>query len=419
LAWVKLVIAIFFLTVGTATIVKFYQCRYILDIRTSRSVHLVVLTGIVLNLTFLVAMNTSCRILWGKSLRWFWSSLVLFFVLPVYSGCYISRSIRLAVVFHPRAKHALRWLIPERNHIIILLLLGVCFTAIPIYHELTQEVWEIIPLQLDLLENTSLGLAVVLAALYPLIRWNVDDMFNIGKELMFVMASLCMFWETRLRYLAHDFGWRLGAMYKARKAMAAQDFTSTLATLLTSCSTWHGKLEKAPELGAKKTLSQTKNEHGSISELGFTSYGGLVTINGKKRFATSPFTALPRSDHELLCFPCHRYSNSHSTTSIGSTPGDMVAVMEVKTQEEADTWNFERLASTPMLASAFEDFARKALCHESVMFLEHASRYRGGDYSFANTRGVWALEYEGFRAIVNTYVCPGSPEEINIRHVMH
>lgn len=37
-------------------------------------------------------------------------------------------------------------------------------------------------------------------------------------------------------------------------------------------------------------------------------------------------------------------------------------------------WDFERLATTPLLAAAFDDFSRKALCHESVLFLSEVSR---------------------------------------------
>ncbi len=39
-----------------------------------------------------------------------------------------------------------------------------------------------------------------------------------------------------------------------------------------------------------------------------------------------------------------------------------------------EVWNFERLARTPLLAAAFEEFSRKALCHESVLFLREVSR---------------------------------------------
>lgn len=39
-----------------------------------------------------------------------------------------------------------------------------------------------------------------------------------------------------------------------------------------------------------------------------------------------------------------------------------------------EVWDFERLGRTPLLAAAFEDFSRKALCHESVFFLSEVSR---------------------------------------------
>lgn len=42
--------------------------------------------------------------------------------------------------------------------------------------------------------------------------------------------------------------------------------------------------------------------------------------------------------------------------------------------EDVELWDFERLARTPLLAAAFEDYSRKALCHESVLFLIEVSR---------------------------------------------
>lgn len=59
-----------------------------------------------------ISINESCIVLWGKGIRWFWVSLLLFFVMPVLFGSYVCRALRLAVVFHPRAKRALPWLIP-------------------------------------------------------------------------------------------------------------------------------------------------------------------------------------------------------------------------------------------------------------------------------------------------------------------
>lgn len=63
-------------------------------------------------LTMVVAINSSVEVIWGNGLRWFWSSLLLFFIAPALFGSYICRALRLAVVFHPRAKRALPWLIP-------------------------------------------------------------------------------------------------------------------------------------------------------------------------------------------------------------------------------------------------------------------------------------------------------------------
>lgn len=79
--------------------------------------HLVVVAGSAIVASYLVAVNESLGVLWGPDccLRWFWSSLVLFFVTPLIFGSYVCRALRLAVVFHPRAKRALPWLIPVRG----------------------------------------------------------------------------------------------------------------------------------------------------------------------------------------------------------------------------------------------------------------------------------------------------------------
>lgn len=79
-----------------------------------RSVRLVIIGGATITISYLVVINESLRIMYGPdhSLRWFWSSLVLFFLTPGLFGSYICRAIRLAVVFHPRAKRSLPWLIP-------------------------------------------------------------------------------------------------------------------------------------------------------------------------------------------------------------------------------------------------------------------------------------------------------------------
>lgn len=81
-------------------------------LRFHRSARLVLLSGMAVLLTMLVAINGSMNVIWGNGLRWFWTSLLVFFVTPLLYGGYICRALRLAVVFHPKAKRALPWLIP-------------------------------------------------------------------------------------------------------------------------------------------------------------------------------------------------------------------------------------------------------------------------------------------------------------------
>lgn len=66
-------------------------------------------------LTMSVTINRSIDILWGIGFRFFWSSLLFSFITPVLYGSYVCRALRLAVVFHPRAKRALPWLIPVKK----------------------------------------------------------------------------------------------------------------------------------------------------------------------------------------------------------------------------------------------------------------------------------------------------------------
>ncbi|CAM9432746.1 unnamed protein product [Ectocarpus fasciculatus] len=81
-----------------------------------------------------------------------------------------------------------------------------------------------------------------------------------------------------------------------------------------------------------------------------------------------------------------------------------------------EVWNFERLARTPLLAAAFEDFSKRALCHESVLFLSEVSRYQNDDYA-APTRdssGSCSTQFGTFCYITDTFIKAGSPEEVNI-----
>ncbi|CAM9273182.1 unnamed protein product [Choristocarpus tenellus] len=96
-------------------------------------------------------------------------------------------------------------------------------------------------------------------------------------------------------------------------------------------------------------------------------------------------------------------------------PGERNTTIISAQSQEVEIWNFERLASTPMLASAFEEFARRALCQESVQFLVDVFRYQEGDFACASADlGRSGEQYEGFNFIVKTYIANGALGEVNI-----
>ncbi|CAM9348392.1 unnamed protein product [Ectocarpus fasciculatus] len=81
-----------------------------------------------------------------------------------------------------------------------------------------------------------------------------------------------------------------------------------------------------------------------------------------------------------------------------------------------EVWDFERLARTPLLAVAFEDYSKRALCHESVLFLSEVSRYQHEDYAAPTNDPTRPSpsQFGTFCYITNTFVKAGSPEEVNI-----
>ncbi|CAM9379715.1 unnamed protein product [Ectocarpus sp. 6 AP-2014] len=86
-------------------------------------------------------------------------------------------------------------------------------------------------------------------------------------------------------------------------------------------------------------------------------------------------------------------------------------------REEMEVWDFERIASTPLLAAAFEDYSKRALCHESVLFLSEVSRYQNNNYPMptrASSASSPITQFGSFCFITDTFIKAGSPEEVNI-----
>ncbi|CAM9250356.1 unnamed protein product [Ectocarpus fasciculatus] len=88
--------------------------------------------------------------------------------------------------------------------------------------------------------------------------------------------------------------------------------------------------------------------------------------------------------------------------------------------EEMKVWDFERIARTPLLAAAFEDYSKRALCHESVLFLSEVSRYQNHDYPMmtrSSSGSSPTTQFGSFCYITDTFIKAGSPEEVNIRMI--
>ncbi|CAM9385776.1 unnamed protein product [Discosporangium mesarthrocarpum] len=82
---------------------------------------------------------------------------------------------------------------------------------------------------------------------------------------------------------------------------------------------------------------------------------------------------------------------------------------------DEEVWDYETFIAKPLLAFSLEDFARRALCHESYLFLAEVTRYERGDYSLVKVPGVAiADQFDAASYIVKTFVSSGAPKEINI-----
>ncbi|CAM9463438.1 unnamed protein product [Ectocarpus sp. 4 AP-2014] len=468
LALFRLGVGCCFIVLGTCALVRFYRSKRVLDIR-SRSAHLVMVGGVAGILTMLVTVNDATTVVWDIGFDWFWVSLLLFFISPALFGSYICRALRLAVVFHPRAKRALPWLIPERNYMVVLLVASVGILAIPIYHEYTLGVWDAISKQTTILKIEARVLAVALACIYPFIR-NVDDLFSISTELIIVTATIVLItivqeidgqwggsYERRwfannisvlfmivlfgvsiiapLRRLASDPLAATRRNYTNRvlpnrtephsTARRASEFSSGLdcdSSMICSESEDETTLEEG-KLGEALAKGKTNTERGG----GSAGYVAASAAIG----AVAPRTWTDRepTNSSVVTTATWFVSNDNST---GGNRLDAVRGGRSERRhdrgrdggrrsrshkQDLDMWDFERIVRTPLLAVAFEDYSKRALCHESFLFLSEVSRYQNGDFataSRASSGSSCPTQFSTFCYITDTFIKAGSPEEVNI-----
>ncbi|CAB1098187.1 unnamed protein product [Ectocarpus sp. CCAP 1310/34] len=479
LALVRLGVGCCFIVLGTCALVRFYRSKWILDIRT-RSAYLVMVGGVAGILTMLVTVNDSTTVVWDIGFDWFWISLLLFFISPALFGSYICRALRLAVVFHPRVKRALPWLIPEHNYMVVLLVASVGMLAIPIYHEYTLGVWDAISKQTNILKIEARVLAVALACIYPFIR-NVDDLFSISTELIIVTATIVLItseevdgqwwgpYERRwfannmsvvfmiilfgvsiiapLRRLASDPLAATRHNYANRvlpnrtephsTARRASGFSSGLdceSSMMCSeredeTTLEEGKLGEALATG----ITTTEREGGSAGYVAASATIGkaVTTSSADANGAVAPHTWTDRepTNSSVVTTATWFVSNDNGAggnrldgvrrgqSEIGLDRGRDGGRRSRSHKQDIDIWDFERIVRTPLLAVAFEDYSKKALCHESFLFLSEVSRYQNGDYAMATRASSGSscpTQFGTFCYITDTFIKAGSPEEVNI-----
>eukprot|EP00752_Nemacystus_decipiens_P003194 g2955.t1 len=388
--------------------------------------------GVTVLLTMLVAINGALNVVWDTGLkRWLWTSMLLYFITPALLGSYICRALRLAVVFHPRAKKAVPWLIPERNYLRVLLVGSVAMLAVPIYYDYNYEIWEIIPKQIDILAWISIAFAVILACIYPFIR-KVDDLFNISKELALVTVAIILLalaqklvtdyggvYEQRwigeniwllfaatvfgvsvvdpLRRLAFDPLAATKRNYMDRVLLARSQGRSTVRTASGKSSGRGGdsEVESALDQGGPTSASAAYGNGDILTSGGAASSDPAGARDGNRRAAAHG------GERE-------RGGGGERAGGAGAAGGGGGG----GSGQRMEVWNFERLATTPLLAAAFEDFSRKALCHESVLFLIEVSRYKDDD--FASSTAQPPSQFGAFCYITDTFIKAGSREEVNI-----
>ena len=127
-----------------------------------------------------------------------------------------------------------------------------------------------------------------------------------------------------------------------------------------------GRLEEGRPTVRPATRIRGKSDggisHGSIDPSTSSASTSVATSAGTN--STSNSTAIHNNDGDSRLAGAHGLERESAAGSRGRG-GDGDAMEE---------WNFERLGRTPLLAAAFEDFCRRALCHESVLFLSEVSR---------------------------------------------
>ncbi|CAM9567795.1 unnamed protein product [Ectocarpus fasciculatus] len=374
-AWFLLVVSSGCFVLMAVTMVLFIQKRNVFEIK-ARSAYVVLLSGVCLMQAVVLTIVWQTVVLFNFSPRVypFFMASISFFFLCCGTCCYGSRTIRLAVLFNSRARSAVPWLVSERNHVCACLVLGVASLGFPLY--IMYDVGDgpfaelLFGTRADaMLWRVNIAMQGLILTLYPLV-WKTDDIFNIARELrVSLVLSLLIAVTGRVAddYLSHAV-----ALWINGRVMG---FISACIMFSLSLGVPIRQLVLNPLESADPEVSKA------------------LTRRKECRAAIGQDSTAPTSTHDA----CLESSETSATL-----------------------WTYEKVAAMPNVSAAFDEFARKALCQESILFLKDVTKFQSnGDEEITNDwYGQDAAEdnssFEAFSQIVMRYIFDGAPDEVNI-----
>lgn len=383
IAWIKLCFCSLGFVFGIYILWRFFKYRNVLEIR-ARSSYLVLTVGICLLLELTMHIHVECIRLFDVPITLLPTHLLYFFVTFTVDSCYFCRVIRLGVAFSPLLKKNIPWIMSQQLLITLSVCIGLASLAIPIYYyEITTGECHLLRFAIAehrVVWKVQVALTAIQLAMLPIV-WVVDDIFRISWELIVIIF------------------------------VALVDAAAT-------------KIAENTEMPPRVQMFINSSNFGIISTsilfgLSLVDPIRRLTFNPLAKPATSIISA--RSRNGRLPPNDRRVTVTDLTVSTGgnvswdddrgmdSTPSSISA-----DQSTGSQWSYDKMTTMPAVAEAFRVFAWRALCQESVMFLEEVTKYSSGNYTIGDPV---KSQFSAFNTIVGRFIVDNSVDEINIRTI--
>ncbi|CAM9552057.1 unnamed protein product [Scytosiphon promiscuus] len=378
-------IATFLLVVACGSLVAmlvvlalFFRKRNVFEIR-ARSAYLAMLSGTCLMTSVPLTILAQSIVLFGINFNIYAFYIVYYFVLVCGVCCYGSRTIRLAVLYNASVRKAVPWLASEWNHACACVLLGVASAGFPMYYKHDEGDGPFAAMffaarAMDTLWAVSTACQALVLALYPLV-WKTEDIFNIALELRVAITAA----------LLVTVAGRLGENHLSLEA-ARWVNTGVMGFLVANIMFFISLGLPMRQL----VLHPLESRDPEISRVFEKRKHVAAAVGGGS-------SASARSEDD------------------GETASEVA-------RSEMRLWTYEKVAAMPGVSAAFEDFTRKALCQESLLFLKDVTDFQGKSHDWGGAAtGLGIDEGEGnddrrltFNEIVTRYIIDGAPDEVNI-----